>query len=340
MSVNFAELVDWATVIFVNCGLRERAARQAAEALVRTEARGVPTHGLIRVKQYADKLLSGELNAVPHVTMTEQPGLIQCEADRGLGPAVAPDIVDLAVERATKQPLVAVAVRGIGHLAALGIVALRAAEAGCIALVMQSTPRVMALPGARGPAIGNNPLACASPMPDGPPLVLDIATAVVARSRIAEAARRGEKIPDGWAIDGEGHPTNDATAALAGAQLPMAGHKGLGLAMMVELLAGSLSGERPAEPHHPGGIGAPARVGAFFLVINPRLAAIGDGYLSHIESWLGAFRSAQGERGRYPGEQAAAREQVARRTGLVLPAQTRDSLAAIGDRLGHPFDLV
>ena len=110
--------------------------------------------------------------------------------------------------------------------------------------------------GATRPAIGNNPIAYAAPRPDGPPFVVDFAMSNVARGKIHVAERDGLPIPEGWAIDAQGRPTTDAVAALAGSLLPAAGHKGLALAMIVEVLAGALTGARPllSEGGAPGGV--------------------------------------------------------------------------------------
>jgi LDH2 family malate/lactate/ureidoglycolate dehydrogenase len=336
----YAALVGWVERVFERCGMARELARLGAETLVRADARGIATHGVIRVRTYSDKLRSGSLNARPDVRFEAVHGVLHCHADRGLGPAVGNLVVDGTVRHAEETGAAIAVVRDIGHLAALGMLALRGAEAGMVCLVMQATPRVMGLPGTRGGAIGNNPFAFASPVPGGPPLVLDIASAAVAGARIARAARAGEPIPADWALDAEGRPTTDAAAAVHGAQQAMAGHKGIGIAMMVECLAGSLSGVRPPTADSPEGVGAPARTGAFVMTINPRLAAIGDGYAAHVAEWVEIYKTATGEGARYPGERAARMEAECRERGIPLAATTRSDLTKLGDEVGLPFDLV
>ena len=208
-----------------------------------------------------------------------------------------------------------------------------------IAFVAQSTPPIMALPGSRGAAIGNNPLAFASPAPGGPPLVFDIAASGVARGNVHAAARDGREIPAGWAIDAEGNPTTDPKAALAGAMLPMAGHKGVGLAMMVECLAGSLSGARPAAVTGATPGSAPARVGAFVFVANPQLVAGAEAYGSHMAAWLATYAAASGPEGRYPGQRAARLEVERGRDGIPLTAGVVGELRKVGELTGVPFDV-
>lgn len=336
--VPYTALLAWVGDVFQRCGMSTELARLGAETLVRADARGVATHGVIRVKTYSDKLRAGSLHPQPNVRFETVHGVLHCHADRGLGPAVGQLVADAMIERARQIGAIIAVVRDIGHMAALGMYALRTAEAGMVSLVMQATPRVMGLPGTRIGAIGNNPFAFASPVPGKPPLVFDIASAAVARSRIARAARAGEAIPDGWALDAEGRPTTDARAAMDGAQLPMAGHKGIGIAMLVECLAGSLSGIRPPTADSPEGVGAPASTGVFMMTINPRLAAIAD-YAAHLAEWIELYKSATGDGARYPGERAALLEAESLAQGIALADATRSDLIKVGYDIGVPFNL-
>ena len=337
--VPYDKLAFWVQEVFRRCGMEEDLARHGAETLVRADARGIGTHGVIRVKAYSEKLKAGSLKARPEVRFETVNGVLHCHAGRGLGPAVGKLAVEASIDRARETGAVITVAREIGHMAALGMYALRAAEAGMLCLVMQATPRVMGLPGTRVGAIGNNPFAFASPVPSGPPLVFDIASAAVARSRIARAADAGEPVPEGWALDAEGQPTTDAKAAMEGAQLPMAGHKGIGIAMMVECLAGSLSGVRPPAPDSPEGVGTPASAGVFMMTINPQLAAIGDGYAGHVDEWIALYKQASGRDARYPGERAAQREAESRANGMPLPPAVFRDLVTIGENIGLHFDL-
>jgi LDH2 family malate/lactate/ureidoglycolate dehydrogenase len=334
-----AALAGWLARVFQACDLEAEAAALAARVLVRTNARGIDTHGIARTLVYVQKLRAGELNPRPDVRYEERHGVVHCHADAGLGQVVATQAVKHAVERAQGSGFVPMVLHDIGHLAALGMFALQAAEAGMIAFVAQSTPPIMALPGSRGASIGNNPLAFASPAPVGPPLVFDIAASGVARGNVLAAAREGREIPAGWAIDAEGNPTTDPKAALAGAMLPMAGHKGIGLAMMVECLAGSLSGARPASVTGATPGSAPAKVGAFLFVANPELVAGREAYGSHMAAWLSSYAAASGPKGRYPGQRAARMEAERGRDGISLSAGVIAELRQAGELTGVSFDM-
>ena len=334
-----AALARWLAKAFAACGLEAADAALAARVLVRTNARGVDTHGIARTLVYVQKLQAGELNPRPQVRYEDRHGVVHCHADGGLGQVVATRAVEHAVGLAASRAFVPVVMHEVGHLAALGMFALQAAEAGMIGFVAQSTPPLMALPGSRGAAIGNNPLAFASPAPAGPPLVFDIAASGVARGNVLAAAREGREIPEGWAIDAEGRPTTDPKAALAGAMLPMAGHKGIGLAMMVECLAGSLSGARPASVTGAKPGSAPAKVGAFLFVANPELVAGREAYGAHMAAWLATYAAASGAEGRYPGQRAARLEAERGREGISLSDGVAGELRTVGSLTGVPFDV-
>ncbi|HQY45557.1 MAG TPA: Ldh family oxidoreductase [Usitatibacteraceae bacterium] len=330
-------LSDWLAGAFAACGMAPDAARAGARVLVRTNARGVETHGVSRALVYVQKLRSGELAPRPEVRYEDRDGVLHCHAGCGLGQAVAPQVIDEAVSRAGRAGFVPVIIHDVGHLAAIGMFALQAAEAGMIAFIAQSTPPIMALPGSTRAAIGNNPLAFASPVAGGPPLVFDIAASGVARGNVLAAAREQREIPLGWAIDAEGRPTTDPKAALSGAMLPMAGHKGIGLAMMVQCLAGSLSGALPASVTGAAPGSAPSRVGAFLFVANPDLVAGRAAYDAHMAGWLEAYRQASGPDGRYPGERAARLEAERATTGIPLPEGVVNELRTVGETTGVPF---
>ena len=299
--------------------------------LVRANLRGVDTHGVSRLRIYARLLRDGVMNPVPDTRIEEAAGILHFRADRGFGQVCGPRAVDAALQWLQGQATCTVVLHDTGHLGALGVLAVQLAEAGILGLVMQNGPPIMALPGAAAAAIGNNPLAFAAPVPDGPPLVVDIATSEVAFGRVIDAVRTKQPLEPGWALDAQGQPTVDAQAALRGGMLtPAAAHKGIGLAMMVEALAGSLSGVRPEAM---SGATLPGGFGGFLYAINPALAA-GGGFAEHVRQWIGTYHAA-GPDMRYPGERAAACEAERERDGVPLPQAVLDEL----DKLAVTLDL-
>jgi LDH2 family malate/lactate/ureidoglycolate dehydrogenase len=334
-------LEDWVAVAFERCGVPQADARVTASVLVRTNLRGVDTHGVTRVLPYIEKLRSGEVNAIAAPRSEVREGVLHFDGDGGLGQLVASRAVDEAVALARTQPVAMGLIRGSGHLAALGLFVLAAAEQGMIALLCQETPPLMALAGALGPAIGNNPIAYALPVAGRVPLVFDMATSVVARGNVLQAARDKLQIPEGWSIGPDGAPTTDPQVALKGAMLPVAGHKGIGLAMLVQVLAGSLSGSESAESAASFGAASSAgNVSAFLLVINPDRVIGRAAFDAHVAQWLSTYTDASGADARYPGERAAACEVERTRDGIPLPMGVVAELRKVGELVGVPFDLV
>ena len=257
-----------------------------------------------------------------------------------MGQVAGPRAIELGVAALEHSASVLVAVRECGHLGALGIHALMAAEAGVFCLLGQRTPPLLALEGFRKAAIGHNPIAFGCPVPGAAPLVFDIACSVAARGHILLAAREGKPIPAGWAVDEEGAPTTDAKRALKGALLPMGGHKGMGIAMMVECLAvamaataASLDPSRNTVPES----GAMGRQGVFFWMVKPGAFGDPDLFAAYMSAWTRTYLDAGAGKGKLPGSRGARLEQEGRAHGIELPGAIAKELIALGERLRVPF---
>ena len=335
-----AALERWTARVFEACAMPAADAALSAALLVRSELRGYRTHGMTRVPSYADRLEAGDFN--PRAAMRHEsfPGGIVLDADGAMGQVAGPRAIELGVAALEDSASVLVAVRECGHLGALGIHALMAAEAGAFCLLGQRTPPLLALEGFRTAAIGHNPIAFGCPMPGAAPLVFDIACSVAARGHILLAAREGKPIPAGWAVDAEGAPTTDAKRALKGALLPMGGHKGMGIAMMVECLAvamaataASLDPRRNTVPES----GAMGRQGAFFWMVKPNAFGDEDPFGAYMSAWTRTYLDASAGKGKLPGSRGARLEQEGRERGIELSDAIAKELTALGGRLGVPF---
>ncbi len=333
-----ADVTSWCAGVLERTGVPKQEAEVAARVLVRTDARGFRTHGLMRLGSYLEKLASGEVSPAASITADINGSYGVVEAHGALGQVAGTRTVDHAVEATKSQPLVGVTLRDTGHLGALGMFALQAAEAGRVALVLQATPPIIASAGARGPMLGNNPFAIAAPRTNGPPIVVDMACSVAARGNILLAAGRGDAIPEGWAVDEDGNPTIDANAALKGSLLPFAGHKGLGVSIIVELLAGSLSGRPFESTMNKGGQvrSASGHLNALFLVFNPDMMIGRAAYDAHVEAWTSHYKSA-GRNARIPGERAHLAEAAASAEGLSLSSNITKDLKRLGAERDLPF---
>lgn len=226
-------------------GLTEADARLVADTLVEADLRGVRSHGLILLVRYCRGLLKGHVNPRPNVRVERRAGATALiDGDNGLGQIASVKAMDLAIELAETYGTATVAVYNSNHFGAAAYYALRAVPHRMVGFAATNAPPVMPLFGGRDPTIGNNPLCWAIPAKAEPPLVLDMACSASSRGKIRVLAQRGEPIPLGWALDAEGRPTTDPVAALAGVMLPVGGYKGAGLAVIMEALAGGLSGAK------------------------------------------------------------------------------------------------
>lgn len=338
--IHSAETLNrWTSSVFQAAGATAEDAQLTAEVLVRTNLRGIDTHGVARVLAYIEKMRSGEVNARPQPKVAWRHGVLHYDGDGGLGQAVATRAVREAMAHARDQAVVTTMVRESGHLAALGMFLLEPAEAGLVALLCQETPPLMAPEAASRPAIGNNPIAFAMPVAGRAPLVFDMASSVVPRGAVLQAVRdKQATIPEGWAIGPDGRPTTDPQAALKGAMLPIAGHKGVGLAMMVQALAGSLSGSATAaSAAKHGAMSSAGNVSALLMLFNPEHFVGRAAFDSHVDAWLGTYLAASGPKARYPGQRAAECEAERRHSGIPLPASIEAELVKVGELVGRPF---
>ena len=327
-------LETWVEGIFQRAGLDEDSAELAAKRLLLADATGVRTHGIARLPSYWIQLGKGGLKAKPNIVHAWRESVLVIDADLGLGQVVGPRMFDLALGAlGPGRAFVPFVVRNAGHFGALGSHLFDVAERRKVAFLSQVTQPVMSPVGAREPAIGNNPIGFGAPRPDGPPFVVDFAMSNVARGKLHVALRDGSTIGEGWAIDATGRPTTDPIAALAGSILPAAGHKGLALAMIVEVLGGVLAGARPLVSEG----GAPGGVGAFGFVLDPAAIIGQDAFDAGMRQWTSHYLAAVGAHGRIPGERAAQLRAEAARDGIAIEPALAELLVQLGREAGLAF---
>jgi LDH2 family malate/lactate/ureidoglycolate dehydrogenase len=250
------------TGIFVGHGVPESDAQVVADSLVEADLRGVSSHGVVRVPTYVAGLQNGSINPRPNLEIVSDAGpRALLDGDDGMGQVAANRAMHLAIDRAREHGIGAVGLRRSRHCGAMAYWAMQALEADCIGFATTNAGLNMAPTGGRDKIVGNNPLAIAVPTNRSWPMVLDMATSVVAGGKLDVAAIRGQKIPLDWATDLEGRPTDDPLLARKGLLLPVGGPKGYGLALMLDVFAGVLTGAR-----FGGGLGIPGS-GQFFLAI-------------------------------------------------------------------------
>jgi LDH2 family malate/lactate/ureidoglycolate dehydrogenase len=229
--------------LFMAAGIPQNAARTAADALVEADLEGVASHGVMLVDMYLDRIRNGSVSPdEAGVIVSDRGAAVVLDARHALGQLTGDQAVAIAVERARRHGVGIVAVRHGFHFGTARRYAVKAAVADCIGVAMCNTRPLMPPPGGAERVVGNNPLAIAVPS-DGPiPIVLDMATSEAAMGKIRMAEKAGQSIPESWAVRSDGSPTTSASEAIAGMLLPSGGPKGFGLAFVIDLLCGLLSG--------------------------------------------------------------------------------------------------
>jgi LDH2 family malate/lactate/ureidoglycolate dehydrogenase len=326
-------LAHWTGEILQAAGISAPHASVAAPLLVRTSLRGVEAHGISRIPVYLQRIAAGEITSNDPQSEWRD-GALHVDGRGALGQVAATFAVDQVVQATEKVATAACVITNCGHLSALGIFALQAAEAGRVALVCQRTPAVMGLPGSPRATIGNNPLAFAAPERGKSPLVFDMANSVAARGRIQQAARDNAAIPADWAVGEDGQPTTEAAAALLGYLRPMSAHKGIGLAMMVEVLTSGLAGWPSLAAGDKG-----SGVGAFILAINPGLLCGQEVFEEGMHKWLRQFLNGSASDARFPGQRQAALEKERLAMGIPIPKFVVRDLREAARTVGRDFDL-
>ncbi|MCC6177501.1 MAG: Ldh family oxidoreductase [Chloroflexi bacterium] len=216
-----------------------------AEHLVEADLRGVHSHGVIRVPNYVQRIGEGKVNPRPNIRIVrDEGGQVVMDGDFGLGQLTAYRANEVAIERGKQHGMAGVALRRSTHAGAMAFYPIRASRHGLIGLAITNAGMNMTPTGGTQKLVGNNPFAMGVPTNKDWSMVLDMATSVVAGGKLDVARAKGESIPLGWARDKDGNPTTDPAAARQGALEPVGGPKGYGMAIMLDVLAGVLSGGR------------------------------------------------------------------------------------------------
>ncbi len=230
--------------LFKAAGLPAEDAAAVAEVLVEADLRGVESHGTTRIAGYMNMIKTGLLNPKPAVqVLKDLPSTAMLEGDQGFGIVVAKRAMQMAIDKAARTGIAAVTARNVTHTGMIGFYPMMAVRAGMIGFAMNNGPAILPPFGGKTPTLATNPFSVAIPAGREQPIVLDMATSVVAGGKLRLAAKKGTPIPGEWALDRHGMPTTDPNEAIFHGFLQWAGgYKGFGLATIVEVLGGVLSG--------------------------------------------------------------------------------------------------
>jgi LDH2 family malate/lactate/ureidoglycolate dehydrogenase len=316
-----------------------------AGLLVEADLRGVDSHGAHLMGLYVTRLRAGHIDpaARPRV-VDDQGSTVLLDAGLGLGQIAGLEAARLLVERSGAHGVAAVAVREGTHLGALAAYTERVARAGRICLCFQNGPTVVPPYGSITQMFSTNPLSYAVPAGEEEPIVYDVATTAVAGNKLLLAKKRGDAvIPDGWANDERGRPTNDPGAASVNHLQWFGGHKGYGLALLVELLGGVLAGSSFGRTEHTA---SPARgrdrvaKGFVFLALDPaRFMPLPD-FAARVDTLIRDIRSGERAEGvdriLVPGELEHERRREREKNGIPLPAALRAEIDGYAAELSVP----
>jgi LDH2 family malate/lactate/ureidoglycolate dehydrogenase len=324
---------------------REEAA-WVAEVLVRANLVGQDSQGVIRIPQYAQAIQSAlvQPGAVGEIA-EESPSMALINGHGGLGQTVARRAMALAIRKAQETKISSVGAYNLYHVGRLADYTRMAAEQDLVGIMMVNgggaSPLVAPFGGTAG-RLGTNPFSLAFPVNGGVPFILDMATSVAAEGQVRVKRLRGEQLPEGWLLDHQGRPTTDPNVLYQeprGALLPLggsAGHKGFGLAMVVEMLSGIL-----ARGGYAGQGADHLANGTFMIVIDISAFVEPNAFRAEIEDLLGYVKSsplAQGvEAILYPGEPEALEQERRERDGIPVDDETWQQIIGLGQELGIPL---
>ena len=348
---SLTELTSLTTSALQTTGMSATDAGLLADSLVSAEATGVTTHGLTRLVPYLAQLRADQVSARPQErVLAESPATVLVDAGRGFGAPVGIRTVDRLIAKASETGVALGGVTRVAHFGAAAFFTRYAADRGFLAFAMSSTSPSVVPFGGRGPRIGNSPMSFAAPGENGPELVLDMAQSVSSRGRIKQFQEQGRDLPPGWAVDAEGRPTQDPTAALTGGVLPSGGHKGSALSLMVEMLASGLTGAHLSQDIRHGGFTTAAgtgpdatvdvTVGNCYLVVDAATFGDAAGVRQRATAIARHVRDSEPavgtDRVLAPGDPEAEHLRTAATEGVALAPDTARSLVGLAIELGLP----
>lgn len=336
--VDAVEWERWGTACLRAQDFNEDDARCLAASLTQTSLWGIDSHGMARLPHYLNRVAHGSILARPVIRVDRTgPGTAQLHGGQGQGIVVAHRANALAMDLAREAGIAAVGVSNSSHCGAVGLYSRAAARQGLIGIAFTHSDSIAAPHGGHHAFFGTNPISMAFPRADGEPLCLDMATTAIPWNRVMNARRDGVALPPSVALDAQGRDCTDADAVRA--LRPLGGieygHKGYGLAMMIELLCGPLNGN-PFGPHISpmyDALDRPRELGAFFIVIDPQRFAGGAALAGVVAAMAVELSQAPGAP-RMPGDPETEAQAERLRDGIPVPPALWNEMQGWSQRLG------
>ena len=318
--------------IFVKHGLSKKDAEISSNYIIKAELVGAPSHGLSRLKMYCTRIKKKLINSKPNIKIKKiSQSISQIDADNAIGFVAADVGIKKAISNAKKTGIGLVAIKNSGHYGLSSFYAEQAVKKNLMVWCFTNAPPAIAPHGAKKTLFGTNPICFGTPSGNKVPFILDTSVSMINRGKIRVAAKQGKKIPLGVALDKNGNPTNDAKKALKGVQLPIAGFRGSGLAWMVDIMSGVLTGANHAgkvkDPFDD--FSGPQNVGHLFMVLKPSLF-VGKNYISRIKENIKIIKRLPKIKGvkeiMYPGQGIRSRYKKNIKKGIVIPKNILEDL--------------
>jgi (2R)-3-sulfolactate dehydrogenase (NADP+) len=314
------ELFQLARTALERAGAHAGMAQAAAQHLVRAEEQGLPTHGMSRVPFYCSMLRNGRADGTAHPAMiADRAGACLIDNRDGLPYVSVEWAVRELIQRARRNGIAFAGIRNSAHVGVLGIHLLPVAEAHLVGFAFTNSPAAIPAWGGKKALFGTDPVAAVFPRKDKDPIVIDLALTTVVRGKIMMAMRRGERIPEGWALDRHGRPTTDPKEAIEhGSLFPIGGAKGAMLALMFELICASLTGAAigPEADSFFSEQGNKPRIGQVFIGVDPAALAGREKFGERVETIVTAMLA--DAEVRLPGARRFAAEKAARSGGIEI----------------------
>ena len=320
--------------IFIKNNLSLNDAEISSKAIINAELVGAYGHGLSRLKMYCDRIQKKIINPKPKIKIKKiSPSISHIDAKNSIGFVAADIAIKTAIKNAKKTGIGMVAVKNSGHYGLSGYYAEQAVKKNLIAMIYTNAPPAIAPHGALKSLFGTNPICFASPTGSKIPFILDTSISMINRGKIRVAAKNNKKIPEGVALDIFGKPTIDAKKALAGVQLPIAGFRGSGLAWMVDILSGVLTGGNHAgrvkDPFDD--FSGPQNIGHLFITFKANLFQ--KNYNQRIKDNIKTIKKLPKIKGikeiMYPGENKFNRYRKNLKKEISIPENIRKDLITL-----------
>ena len=310
----------------VNNGVSLKDSFGIVDSMLEADINGVSTHGIRMLPGYISRIKSGQFSLNEAVIIKQTPAFTKLDANNCIGAVSAIEASNIAIENASKYGVHTVFVEHCNTYGPAFYYVDMMANKGLVGFTCSNSPAAMPAVNGLEQMLGTNPFAFACPTQTKGNIVIDMATSIVAKSKFEAARINGEKLQDGWALDSKGEPTNDPIEAIKGFVLPMAGYKGYGIAMMLDILSGLLSGS--AYLNKVGKFYSDSEkgmnVGHMFMAIDPKIVFDGDFYLE-ADCFVDTLKTSKSIPNKdiiLPGDDRKKSKEISIRDGIMLDKDT------------------